>query len=156
MKPKHQKIIVEQLDKTLARFKDVKDVPPPAKGWIRAIREALGMTGKQLAERLSVRQPRIPILEKDEVSGSVSIKTMRQTAEALDCMFVYALIPRTTLESTIREQARHVAAERMQRTNHTMGLEDQQLLEDEQRKMLQSMVDELVRTTPKEMWSKNT
>ena len=153
MKPAHKRIIVEQLDKTLSRFKNVQDVSPPPKGWIRAIREALGMTGKQLAERLSVRQPRIPILEKNEISGAVSIKTMRQAAEALDCVFVYALVPRSTLVNTIREQGRQIAIERMKRTTHTMILEDQQLQEPERQKMLQSMIDELMRERPKDLWS---
>ena len=111
------------------------------------------MTGKQLADRLSVRQPRIPILEKDEISGAVSLKTMRQAAEALDCVFVYALVPRSTLENTIREQVRQIAIERMKRTTHTMILEDQQLQEPERQKMLQSMIEDLVREMPKELWS---
>ena len=153
MKPAHKRIIVEQLDETLSRFKNVQRVSPPPKGWIRAIREALGMTGKQLAERLNVRQPRIPILEKDEISGAVSMRTMRQAAEALDCVFVYALVPRSTLENTIREQVRQIAIERMKRTTHTMILEDQQLQELERQKMLQSMTDDLVREMPKDLWS---
>jgi predicted DNA-binding mobile mystery protein A len=153
MKPAHKRIIVEQLDETLSRFKNVQGVSPPPKGWIRAIREALGMTGKQLAERLNVRQPRIPILEKDEISGAVSMRTMRQAAEALDCVFVYALVPRSTLENTIREQVRQIAIERMKRTTHTMILEDQQLQELERQKMLQSMTDDLVREMPKDLWS---
>lgn len=141
------------MDKALSRFKNVQDVSPPPKGWIRAIREALGMTGKQLAERLGVRQPRIPVLEKDEVSGAVSIKTMRQAAEALDCVFVYALVPRSTLENTIREQVLQISIERTKRTTHTMILEDQQLQEPERQKMLQAMIEDLVREMPKDLWS---
>jgi predicted DNA-binding mobile mystery protein A len=60
----------------------LKQNSPPVKGWIRAIREALGMSGTQLANRLKVSQPRIPRLEQDELSGVVSLKTMRQAAEA--------------------------------------------------------------------------
>lgn len=111
------------------------------------------MTGKQLAERLGVRQPRIPVLEKDEVSGAVSIKTMRQAAEALDCVFVYALVPRSTLENTIREQVLQISIERTKRTTHTMILEDQQLQEPERQKMLQAMIEDLVREMPKDLWS---
>lgn len=152
MKPNHKRIVIEQLDNTLARFQGVKDVSPPARGWIRAIREALGMTGAQLAERLNVRQPRIPVLEKDEVSGAVTIKTMRQAAEALDCVFVYAMVPRISLEEAIRTQAGTVAAERMKRASHTMALEGQQLPESEHRNMLQSMIDDIVRSMPKDLW----
>ena len=152
MLPKHKLIARQQLDKTLSGYTVAKQTPLPAKGWIRAIREALGMSGKQLARRLNVSQPRIPKLEQDEVSGSVSLKTMRQAAEAMGCVFVYAIVPRTSLESNVRAQACAVAETRMQSVSHTMMLEAQSLSADEQRASLAAAVEELVREMPKELW----
>lgn len=152
MRPKHKQIARQQLDKTLSLFGFARNMQPPVKGWIRAVREALGMTGTQLAQRLKVSQPRIPKLEQDELSGAVTLKTMRQVAETLDCVFVYALVPRTSLEETVRAQARKVAAARMQRVAHTMILEAQGLSEEEQRASLDAAVEELVREMPKELW----
>ena len=102
MLPKYKLIARQQLDKTLSGYAVARQTSQPAKGWIRAIREALGMSGKQLANRLNVSQPRISKLEQDEVSGVVSLKTMRQAAEAMDCVFVYAIVPRTSLLSVHR------------------------------------------------------
>ncbi|HIJ95419.1 MAG TPA: mobile mystery protein A [Desulfuromonadales bacterium] len=152
MLPKHKLIARQQLDKALSGYAIAKQTSVPVKGWVRAIREALGMSGKQLANRLNVSQPRIPKLEQDEVSGSVSLKTMRQAAEAMDCVFVYAIVPRTTLEETVRAQARTVAAARMQSVSHTMMLEAQSLSADEQRASFDAAVDELVLEMPKELW----
>lgn len=152
MLPKHKLIVRQQLDKTLSGYAIAKQTAPPVKGWVRAIREALGMSGKQLANRLKVSQPRIPKLEQDELSGAVSLKTMRQAAEAMDCVFVYAIVPRTTLEETVRAQARKVAETRMQRVSHTMMLEEQGLSAEEQRASLDAAVEELVREMPKELW----
>ncbi len=152
MLPKYKLIARQQLDKTLSCYAALQQMTPPVKGWIRAIREALGMSGKQLASRLNVSQPRIPKLEQDEASGVVSLKTMRQAAEAMDCVFVYAIVPRKTLEETVRVQARKVAADRMQRVSHTMLLEAQNLSADEQRASHDAAVDELVREMPKELW----
>ena len=152
MIPRHKQIVRQQLDKTLGLFGFARNMQPPVKGWIRAVREALGMSGTQLAQRLKVSQPRIPKLEQDELSGAVTLKTMRQAAEALDCVFVYALVPRTSLEETVRAQARKIAAERMQRVSHTMLLEAQGLAEEEQRASLDAAVEELVREMPKELW----
>lgn len=152
MLPKHKLIARQQLDKTLSAYAIAKQTNQPIKGWVRAIREALGMSGKQLANRLNVSQPRIPKLEQDEVSGVVSLKTMRQAAEAMDCVFVYAIVPRTSLEETVRTQARAVAATRMQRVSHTMLLEAQSLSVEEQRASLNASVEELVREMPKELW----
>lgn len=71
MKPDNKVVIYasQPLDKNLAGLK-ATDTQVPVKGWIRAIREALGMSGRQLAQRLKVSQPRIPRLEQDELTGS--------------------------------------------------------------------------------------
>jgi predicted DNA-binding mobile mystery protein A len=152
MKPRHRQTARQQLDKTTAQFAFAKGIQTPVKGWIRAIREALGMSGTQLAQRLRVSQPRIPKLEQDELSGAVTLKTMRQVAEALDCVLIYALVPRTSLEETVRSQARMVAAERQRRVSHSMLLEAQGLSLEEQRASLDEAVDELVCETPRDLW----
>ncbi|MBU4327488.1 MAG: mobile mystery protein A [Proteobacteria bacterium] len=152
MKTKYKQIARRQLDTTLAMFGEAKRVQFPAKGWIRAVREALGMSGKQLAQRLHVSQPRVYKLEQSEPSGALTLKTMRQVAEALDCVFVYALVPRSTLEETVRAQARVVAAERLQRVSHTMLLEAQGLSTKEQQASLDGAIEELARETPKDLW----
>ena len=70
MKPKYKQIARRQLDATLAKFGEAGSVQLPAKGWIRAVREALGMSGTQLARRLQVSQPRVFKLEQGEPSGA--------------------------------------------------------------------------------------
>ena len=152
MQARHKLIIRQQLDKSLASLK-ASNTQVPVKGWIRAIREALGMSGRQLAQRLKVSQPRIPRLEQDELTGSVTIKTMQQVAEALNCTFVYALVPRTSLEDTLRGQARMVAQERIERVAHSMLLEAQSLSADELKRSLEAATDELVREMPRELWA---
>lgn len=150
----HRHLILRQLSETLQRYSQVKTLSPPHMGWIRAIREALGMSATQLADRLKVSRPRVHKLEQDELTGSVTIKTMRQTAEALDCVFVYAMVPRTSLRDTIEAQARVVAKDLMNQTSHSMFLEDQLTSPSEQQKMLQETVDTLVREMPRDLWSK--
>jgi predicted DNA-binding mobile mystery protein A len=152
MKAKYKQIVRRQLDTTLARFAEVKQIQLPPKGWIRAVREALGMSGKQLARRLKVSQPRVFKLEEGELTGALTIKTLRQVAEALDCVFVYGIVPRATLEETVMSQAKVVAKERLQRVSHTMLLEAQGLSAEEQKASLDDAIEELVRETPKDLW----
>jgi predicted DNA-binding mobile mystery protein A len=152
MKTKYKQIARSQLDTTLARFGEVKQIQLPPKGWIRAVREALGMSGKQLARRLKVSQPRVFKLEEGELTGALTLKTMRQAAEALDCVFVYGIVPRSTLEETVRNQAGAVAKERLQRVSHTMLLEAQGLSAGEQESSLDAAIEELARETPKDLW----
>lgn len=114
-----------RLDERLSPLKPVDHLAPPPRGWIRAIREALGMSGTQFANRLRIRPPSVIGLEKSEANGSIQLKTLSRIAEVLDCTLVYALVPKTTLEGTIRLRARKIAGRDIQRVAHTMKLEDQ-------------------------------
>lgn len=154
MNAKNKKLIKQQLDTTLERFKSLKEISPPQKGWIRAIRDALGMSGKQFAERLGVKPPRISALENDEVAGAATIKTMKRAAESLGCLFVYGIVPRTSLDDIIKEQARLVARKRMARVSQTMLLEDQQLTEEEKKRALDDEIEKLISTIPRSLWNK--
>jgi predicted DNA-binding mobile mystery protein A len=91
-------------------------------------------------------------LEREEVGGGVSLKTLRQAAEALDCVLVYTLVPRSSLAETVTAQAEKVAARRQARVSHSMLLEAQQLSPEEERKNLAAAVEELTRTLPKDLW----
>lgn len=99
----------------------------PSRGWLRAIRDALGMTTAQFARRLGVSQPRVVGLEKGEVEETLTLASLRRAAEALDCTLVYALVPNQTLLESLKNQAQRQAALQMQRINHTMRLENQAL-----------------------------
>src|ERR1700723_106109 len=105
-KPKiaaHSRAILDQRFRALgpaARY------TAPARGWIKAVREAFGMTTAQLAKRLGVKQPSVVALEQSEVKATIELATLRRAAEALNCTLVYAFVPKQPLEATIRERAR--------------------------------------------------
>lgn len=149
-----KKLIREQLDASLQRFSPLLDITTPSKGWIRAIRDALGMTARQLSERLGVTQQSVARIEKEETSGSVTIKTMSRIADSLDCVFVYGFVPRTSLADTIGRQAKEVAIRRLSIASQTMSLENQSLSREENEKAISDMVDELIRTVPSNLWNK--
>jgi predicted DNA-binding mobile mystery protein A len=115
----------QRLDERLQAFKAVKDAKTPPKGWVRAIRDAVGMSRVQLAKRLTVRQQSVEKLEASEANESIQLKTLRRAAEALDCTLVYALVPNTSLEGAVRARARQIAMRDLGRVAHTMKLEAQ-------------------------------
>lgn len=154
MKSQQKHLVREQLEKTVSHLACMRHVQRPVRGWLRSVREALGMSGKQFADRLGVSPPRITALEKSEQSGSATINTMRQAAEALDCVFVYAVIPREDLHTTVRKQAESLARSRMNRVSHSMLLEEQQLSRSEQQKAFAAEVEKIMQTMPKELWDK--
>lgn len=152
MKSVHKTIIREQLEQMLKKYYKITEVQRPYKGWLRSIREALGMSGRQFADRLGVKPPRITALEKDELSGAVTLKKMQEAADALDCDFYYALIPRQTLSNAVRKQAESLAMKRMQRVSHTMLLESQQLHKSEQKRAIKAEVEKIIKQMPRELW----
>jgi predicted DNA-binding mobile mystery protein A len=111
------------------------------------------MTARQLAGRLGISQQSVARIEKDELSGSVTIKTMRRVADSLDCVFVCGFVPRSSLEATVRRQAEQLASRRLAQASQTMALEDQGLKAEENKKVLSGMVDELVDELPSNLWS---
>jgi predicted DNA-binding mobile mystery protein A len=115
----------QRLDERLAPLQPGDRFRPPPKGWVRAIRDALGMTGVQFARKLGIRPQSVDALERSEANGSIQLKTLRRAAEAIDCTLVYALVPNATLERAVRERARDIAMRDLGRVAHTMKLEAQ-------------------------------
>jgi predicted DNA-binding mobile mystery protein A len=116
---------IRHLDARFAALRPLLRTQRPPKGWLRAVRDALGMTTKQFAKRLGVSQPRIVELEQSEASGTVTLNTLQRAAEALGCRLVYALVPEKPLADTVRERADLVARQRQAAVEQTMRLEDQ-------------------------------
>ena len=154
MARKKIKIIRAQLGNTLERFADLRDIPLPRKGWLRAVRDALGMNGRQFADRLSVSPARVSRMESDELAGVLSLNTLRKAADALDCKLVYGLVPKTTLDDTVTRQAIRKAKERLKRTSHTMALEDQELSIAWKKQALNELIEKMLRDQPKNLWDK--
>jgi len=142
----------QQLSNHLQSIEGFKGVHSPAKGWLRAIRDGLKMSRRQLANRLGLSTSRIQKIEVDEVTGSVTLKTIRQTAEAMDCVFVYAVIPRETLKETLQQQALKKARTHLKGVRHTMSLEDQSLDARSNKKMLETLANRLMNQSPRTLW----
>jgi predicted DNA-binding mobile mystery protein A len=116
----------QRLDERFSAIRPTERLQRPPKGWVRAIRDALGMTGAQLAARLGVSVQAVDRLEKSEASDTIQFNTLRRAAEALDCTLVYALIPNSSLEDAVAQRARKIALRDLQRVAHTMKLEAQE------------------------------
>ena len=91
------------LDGRFKEFGAVRRYTAPARGWIKAVREALGMTTAQLAKRIGVKQPSVVAIEQSEAKGTIELATLRRVAEALDCTLVYAFVPNKPLEAMVRD-----------------------------------------------------
>ena len=86
----------KHLEKKLSPLRGSQALARPSKGWVKAIRDALGMTAEQLALRIGVTKPRVYEIEKAEISNSITLESLERAAHAMDCQLVYAFIPRET------------------------------------------------------------
>ncbi len=97
----------------------------PPRGWVRAIREALGMTTAELGERMGLTQSRVSQIERSEELGSIRLDTLERAAQALNCQVRYVFVPNEPLEEMVQRQARLRAQAEVDAVTHTMALEDQ-------------------------------
>lgn len=142
----------KNLDRRFAAMRGVEMARPP-KGWIRAVRDALGISSTHLARRLGVSQPRISALEKAEVTGSASLKTVRRAAEALGCRLVYAIVPDTSLDDIVRRQAARRAEQELRYVHHMMTLENQALDDSDLADARQRMIDGFLEGSMRRLWA---
>jgi predicted DNA-binding mobile mystery protein A len=143
---------VRHLDKRFTALRPLANAQRPPRGWLRAIRDALGMTTAQLGRRLGVSQPRIVELEQSEVSGSVTLNTLQRAAEALGCRLVYALVPDRPLAETVQERADLVAKRETDAVAQSMRLEDQEVTNKEVAKELHRQQVERLLHRPARLW----
>ena len=125
----------------------------PPEGWLRTVRVALGMTGPQLAKRLGVTKARISKAEQDEPSGSVTLKTMQNMAEAMGCRFVYAVIPEQEVEAVIKQRALQKAKEQVAAASTHMALEAQALNKAQLNFEVERIAAEIVEKIPSDFWN---
>ena len=141
---KNQWLTIKQLDRQLKEWQVLNHkFGMPRIGWIKTLRTALSMSAEQFANRLALTRARVNQLESGEVNDAVTLRTLREAANALGCELVYAIVPKgnSTLEEIIKIRAEQVAEERVASVAHSMTLESQTVETD----MLQMQKDELAK-----------
>lgn len=143
----------QRLDERLTVLKPESRFAPPPKGWMRAIRDAIGMSGAQFAARLGIKPPSVIDLEKSEATGSIQLKTLQRAAAALDCQLVYAFVPRTSLQESVDARARRIAIKALKRVAHTMALEDQAVKDADMEARIAAYIRDHVKD--RDLWAEN-
>lgn len=141
----------KQLERRLAPLRSMQLISPP-RGWIKAIRESLGMTARQLAARVGTVHSRVLAIEQAEVRGAITLETLRKAAASMNCSLVYALVPIEPLDDIVRARATEKAQGNMARLDHTMRLENQALLKTDLNAEQQRIVDEILAGPLRSLW----
>ncbi len=144
----------KHLERRLAPLREI-DFTRPQRGWLRAMRDALGMTTRQLAQRMGRVQSVIVDAEKSEARESITLASLRQAAEAMGCVLVYAIIPKEPIDDILRARAAEVADVQLARVGHTMALENQSLNRADQKAERERLIEELLNGPTARLWNDN-
>lgn len=144
---------LQQLNSKMLSFASLKQVAIPPTGWIKAIRTAIGMSMQQLGNKLSVSKQGILDMEKREKDGSITIKSLKEIARALDMQMVYGFVPNDgSLEALIEKRALELATKIVMRTSNTMKLEDQGNTNKRIEKAIEERAESIKSKMPKILW----
>ncbi|WP_220475272.1 mobile mystery protein A [Paracoccus onubensis] len=137
------------LDQVAKQFAGIRR---PRSGWIMSMRKALGMSAPALAKRAGVTKAAIYQAERKELEGGVTLKHMEKLAEALGGRFVYAIVPETSIDDVLRDQARRKAEAIVKRASAHMALEQQSLSSGDTQRQIEELTEELLRDVPADFW----
>lgn len=147
------RLLADQLDRRFEQIQPLmKVLERPSRGWIRAIRQGLGMTTAQLAKRMGVSQPRVTELEKAEAGLGVTLHSLERAAEALDCRLVYVLVPKRPLSDRLAERADEVAEAQLAVVDQTMLLEKQGIGKSRAREAIKQRLVLALLDKPSQLW----
>lgn len=145
---------IAQLDKKMAQLAGAKNLTFPGEGWVYALRTALGMSLRQLGNRLGITPQGVKDIERREKDGSITLQRLREVAAALDMHLVYGLVPKDqSLEKMIEKRAYELAREIVLKTSHTMHLENQGLDDKAVKAAIEKRAEKIKNELPKNLWN---
>ncbi len=124
----------------------------PPEGWLTTLRKALGMSGAEVAQRLGLSRNAIYQAERNERDNAITLSQMEKIAEAMGCAFVYAVIPKGSVEEVVQAQALRKAETRIRRASTHMALEQQALSKVQTEERIKALAAELMRDMPPDFW----
>jgi predicted DNA-binding mobile mystery protein A len=149
------KTIVQQQYRTIvdSAAAQIAELKAPPEGWLRTVRNALGMSGADVANKMGVTRARVTTAERAELTGGITLKSMQATAEAMGCRFVYAIVPASGhVEDLIAAQARKKAMTIVGTASNHMALENQKLPDDKIAQDVEHLTRELAEEMPPDFW----
>lgn len=147
-----QQLKTDQVRRLLGDTESLRTLHNPSDGWLRAIREALGLPIRALAARAGLSNTATLSAERNEARGTISINQLRRMAAALDCELIYALVPRRDLAVVVDEQAEKLAREEVLGVAHSMSIEDQRPLDEFLRRQIDARKRQLLEGSWSRLW----
>lgn len=146
-------LLIQQLGRKMQAYAQLQTLVPPPTGWIKAVRTAIGMSMQQLGNRLSITRQSAQEIEQREQDGSITLKSLREAAHAMDMELVYGFVPKDgSIDRLIERRAKALAKEIVLRTSHSMRLEDQENSQERIQQAIEERAKLIQQELPKALW----
>lgn len=117
---------------------------------IMQIRTALGLTQKQMAKRLGIKQPTYNVLEK--YAEKCELRTVEKILTILNSRMFIVIWPNEPLEKTVYKQAEKKAVKILSRAYSSMALEQQSPGRKNYDERLKELIEELKSNPGSSLW----
>ena len=142
----------KQLDQKFAPLQSANLREVPRGGWAKTIRRALGMTSQALGSRIGIGQSAVSQLEASEEAETITLASLRKLAQGLQCQLVYAMVPESTLDEIVRQQAHRRAKSIVESVSSSMELEDQAVSVEDQKRQIETLARSLLTKSSTGFW----
>ena len=93
MVEKERRMARKKLDAEMKSFRSAAREADPTNALLRAVRRALAIPVKEIAERMGVGRSTVNDLELRERSQTISMRSLARMADAMGCKVVYGVVP---------------------------------------------------------------
>lgn len=145
----------KQLDTKLKAWKATSKIAQPKTGWLKAIRESMGLSSQQLGEMLKIDSSGVLRMEQREAEQKITLDALSKAAEAMGCKLVYALVPEKSLEHIVDQKAEEAASKIIRSISHSMRLEKQELTPNKNKLQIKDLTLELKSKLDPLLWEKS-
>lgn len=141
-----------QIDHKLSELGSLTTLSIPREGWIKTIRNALGMPAEELGERVNISQSAVTQFEKKEAEGGISLNSLKKLANGMECDFFYAMIPKTSISEMLERQARKHAERIVHAVAQSMALENQDISIEEKERQIEELTKKFQEKPIPDIW----
>jgi transcriptional regulator with XRE-family HTH domain len=93
MRAKERKLLRKKLDKEMWHYRLAGKQENPTSALLWAVRQALRVPIKEMAEKMGVDRSTLLGIEEKERLGSITLRSLGRVAEAMGCKVVYGVVP---------------------------------------------------------------
>jgi len=81
------------LEGQLRPFRRARKARRPSQGWLRAMRQATGISVREIAEHMKFTPKMVFQMERSEQQDTITLERLGEMARAMQCDLVYGIVP---------------------------------------------------------------